>query len=251
MVTAPSAMESIAMATASTTTRATRVLVADTRGTPGEPALLQAALPPASTAASRPLQLRPRNPFRLSVLDAYGFVVNLLLGAVLLALLPRFSTRVAAPVAREPLRTGAFGLATSLVAPVVLALFGLSLFGIPLALVGAALLVALWWVGAVYGRFAAGMCLLAAVPRALAALGIDSQPVTNRWAGLLVGVVVVALLTRIQYLGSVVDAAVVLLGAGALVRVAYRAYGRSEQSGGAAASRPREPEARPRVVTRP
>lgn len=208
----------------------TQSLDADAAAPLAETPPRRASLPPAAAVAAGPMQLRPRNPFRLSVLDSYGFLVNLLLGVVLVALLPRFSSRVASLVARAPLRAGAFGLATSLLAPLVLLLFGLSLFGIPLAIAGAALLVVLWWVGAVYGRFAVGMWLLAAVPRALSALDGDWEPAENRWAGLLVGVFGVALLARIPYLGPVVDAVVALLGVGALVQLTTRAYRRSERS---------------------
>ncbi|WP_416841396.1 bactofilin family protein [Haloferax sp. DFSO52] len=169
-------------------------------------------------------------PFGISFLDAYGFFVNLLLGVILVGVLPQFSTRVAAAIVRYPVRSAGFGLATTIGAPIVLILLGVSLFGLPLALAGGAIFLVLWWVGAIYGRVAVGVWILESVPRLLAAAGIEREPIQNKWASLFVGVFVVGLLVSLPAIGAVVDTGVAVLGVGALVHLAYRAYDRTERT---------------------
>ncbi|KAB1190577.1 hypothetical protein GJR96_16600 [Haloferax sp. MBLA0076] len=169
-------------------------------------------------------------PFGISFLDAYGFFVTLLLGILLVGLLPRFSDRVASNVVRDPVRTAGFGLATAILTPIALVLLGVSLFGLPLALAGGAIFLVLWWVGAVYGRFAVGVWLLEAVPRVLAYADVDREPIENRWVSLLVGVFVVGILVSIPVIGPVVDTAIAVLGVGAIARLVYDAYARTERT---------------------
>ena len=113
----------------------------------------------------------------------------------------------------------------------MLLLLALSLFGLPLAPVGALLFLTLSWVGAVYGRLAIGAWLLDGVPPPrLATVGVDRPPIDNRWAALLVGSLLVGVLIQMPYLGPAVDTVVVALGLGALVRIVIRTYRRTERS---------------------
>ncbi|KAB1190713.1 MULTISPECIES: polymer-forming cytoskeletal protein [Haloferax] len=169
-------------------------------------------------------------PFSISFLDAYGFFVNLLLGLLLVGILPRFSTRVASGIVRNPVQSAGYGLVTTIGAPIVVILLGVSLFGLPLALASGATLLVTWWVGAIYGRFAVGVWLLESVPRLLAYVNIERDPVENRWVSLFVGVLVVGLLASLPAIGPVVDTGVSLLGVGELTRTVYRAYVRTERS---------------------
>ena len=200
-------------------------------------------------AQSPLITVGPGNGIRVSWVDAYRFMANLLLGAVLVGVLPRFSRRVSDTVVSDPVRTWLSGFAVTILAPILLVLFGLSLFGIPLALSGIVLFVVLSWIGTVYGRFAVGLWLLAAVPRALAYAGLDVSAVENRWAGLLVGAISVGLLVRLPYLGPVLEGVVLVLGLGAVARLAYRTYRRTER--GEAAEPDRTMEAEPPVETSP
>jgi hypothetical protein len=183
-------------------------------------------------AAATPLQLVPGlgRGDRLSLFDGYGFLVNLLLGAILVGWLPNFSTRVASTVVRHPVRSGGTGVAVLLAAPVVLVVLALSVFGIPLALAGLSLYVVSSWVGVAYGRFAVGTWLFVGSARLLGAVGVETEPVRNRWARLLVGYLAVTLLIRVPYVGTAVDGIVLALGLGALSSLAYDAYTRSERT---------------------
>ncbi|WP_436346321.1 bactofilin family protein [Natronorubrum sp. FCH18a] len=139
----------------------------------------------------------------------YALAVNLLLGAALLALFPRFSDGVADRVASNPVRSGLVGFGVLVGVPILLAATAITVIGIPLAVVGAFVFAFLVWIGTVYGRFAVATWLLSAVN------------VTNRWLALLVGLVGGAALAQIPYVGGLLNLVILLLGLGALAMGLY------------------------------
>ncbi|MFC4540754.1 polymer-forming cytoskeletal protein [Halosolutus amylolyticus] len=146
---------------------------------------------------------------------AYAFVMNLLLGAVLLALFPRFSADVARRVATDPVRTGLAGLGVLVGIPILLIAIAITIVGIPVSIVGSLLFGLLVWIGVVYGRFAVAAWLLAAVD------------VGNRWLALVVGLLGGAILGLIPVLGDLINFVILLLGLGALT---IGLYARRRQS---------------------
>lgn len=146
--------------------------------------------------------------------DVYGVLVTLAVGAVLLLAFPGFSERVADRIVEEPLRTGAIGLLALVGVPVVLVLLAITIVGIPLTIVGAVAFAIAVWVAAVYGRFAVGAWLVSLA-------GVES-----RWAGLLVGVLAVAVLKLVPVLGGLVEPVVALLGLGAIAALGRETYRR-------------------------
>ncbi|WP_323191371.1 polymer-forming cytoskeletal protein [Halostella sp. PRR32] len=155
----------------------------------------------------------------------YGFLTNLLLGALLLALLPSFSARVAGYGLNNPFRAGGFGLATLLIAPVLFVLLLVTIVGIPLAFVWLFLFLFLAWVGSVYGAYVVGEGLL------------SLTEIANRWLALVVGLVVVALVTQVPIAGGLFGLLVFLVGLGAFVGVLVGGY-RRRRRGGAATDDP-------------
>ena len=151
----------------------------------------------------------PAIPFTPWLVSAYALAANLLLGAVLLGLFPRFSDRVADHVASAPARSGLVGLGVLVGVPILLVAVAITVIGIPLAFVGAFGFALLIWVGIVYGRFAVAAWLLSLI-------GAE-----NRWLALVVGLVAGALLAEVPYVGGLVNFVVFLLGLGALVRGLY------------------------------
>lgn len=145
------------------------------------------------------------------VLGTYGFLVNLLLGAVLLLVLPRFSDRVADRVHRHPLHAAGLGLLLAVAIPILLLLLAVTVVGLPLALLGALGFVFGVWVALVYGRFAVGAWLLSLLD------------VEGRWLALVVGLFVGGVLARLPIVGGLLDLVVVLLGLGGVAAVAYSA----------------------------
>jgi cytoskeletal protein CcmA (bactofilin family) len=154
----------------------------------------------------------------------YGFLVNLVLGAILLLVVPRFSRSVAESAASRPVRAGFAGLLALFGIPLLLVLVALTVVGIPLTVVGLLLFAVLAWFGTVYGRFAVGTWLL------------SLAETENRWAALVVGFLVVAVAVRVPVLGWLVNLLVFLLGFGALVTTLVDRRRGSEKREGAAAA---------------
>ncbi|QLG49785.1 bactofilin family protein [Natrinema halophilum] len=148
-------------------------------------------------------------PFAWWIAAVYTLVVNLLLGAVLLALFPRFSDSVASTVATGPFRSGLIGLGVFVGIPVLLIALAITIVGIPLSIVGAIAFAFLLWIATVYGWFAVAAGIFRAV-------GIG-----NRWLALVVGLVVGAAVSRVPIVGGLLTFLVLLLGLGAIARGLY------------------------------
>ena len=143
----------------------------------------------------------------------YGLLANLLLGAILLALFPAFSARVAGRVSDGPARTGGAGLLTLVGGPILLVLVAITIVGIPLAVIGAIAFGLAIWIGVVYGQYAVGAWVLRRAGR------------DDRWLALGVGLVGFALVDLIPVVGGVLAFGALLLGLGALateLRDSYR-----------------------------
>ncbi|MFB6094769.1 MAG: polymer-forming cytoskeletal protein [Halanaeroarchaeum sp.] len=144
----------------------------------------------------------------------YGFFANLLLGALLLLALPRFSTEVTDVVASRPLRSAGWGLVGLLCVPLALVVLALTVVGLPLALFGALTFGLLVWVSVVYGEYAVGRWI------------VGRADVDSRWAALLVGLLTVSILGLVPILGAVALVLALLVGLGALgttIRARYAA----------------------------
>ncbi len=148
-------------------------------------------------------------PFVSWVVAAYLFVLNLLLGAVLLGLFPRFSGRVADRVRTGPVRSALVGVVALVVIPLILVAVALTVVGIPLSLVGILAFMLLSWVALVYGRFAVGAWLVSLVG------------IANRWVGLLTGLVLAAVLGQVPIVGPLLNFGIYLLGLGALLTALF------------------------------
>ncbi|MUV85444.1 cell shape determination protein CcmA [Natronomonas sp. CBA1123] len=151
----------------------------------------------------------------------YGLIANLLLGAILLALFPAFSARLAGRVSDEPAKTGGVGLLTLVGGPILLALVAITIIGIPFAILGAIAFGFAIWVGIVYGQYAVGAWVLRRAGR------------DDRWLALVAGIVGFALLGAIPVLGGLLVFGALLLGLGALaleLRNSFRTRGRSGPS---------------------
>ncbi len=157
------------------------------------------------------------------IFGVYGFLVNLVAGGLLLLVVPETSRRIGETVTEKPLRTGAIGLAALIGVPIVFTLLAISIVGIPIAFAGLMAYGLAIWLAGVYARYAIGEWVL------------SYTDTDSRWAALGVGLVLVAVLVRIPFVGWVVDLVVPLLGLGAIAVLAYRFV--SQQRG----SEPSEP----------
>ncbi|WP_254839407.1 bactofilin family protein [Natronomonas marina] len=146
------------------------------------------------------------------VFSVFMFFANLLLGAILLYVGPRFADAAYETVLTEPLRTGGAGLAAVGGVALAVALLAITIVGLPLAVALLMLTVVLAWVAAVYGRYVVGQWLLSYTGR------------ESRYLALFVGVVVVGLLGIVPYLGFAIRAVVFLIGAGVVALALLRLY---------------------------
>lgn len=136
----------------------------------------------------------------------YGALVNLLLGAVLLLVAPRFARELVSTGTSRTLRSGGIGLLTLVGTPIVLLVLMLTIVGIPLSLAGFVIFALLLWVTSVYGALVLGTFL------------VSLAGSENRWAALLVGIGVVALADFVPFVGGLVSFLVLLVGLGAFVQ---------------------------------
>jgi len=155
------------------------------------------------------------------VTTGYTLVANLLLGAILLAVFPAFSARLAGRVSDQPAKSGGVGLLTLVGGPILVAVVAITIIGIPLAVLGAVAFGLGVWIGAVYGQYAVGAWVLRRVGR------------DDRWLALVTGLVGFAILDLIPVVGGVLVFGALLLGLGALaleLRDALRTRRRSGPS---------------------
>lgn len=152
------------------------------------------------------------------IFGIYGFLVNLLVGALLLLVLPDTSERIIEAVEDAPVRTGGVGLAALIGVPIALVIVAITIVGIPITFAGFVAYALAVWIGTIYGRFGVGALLL------------SYTDVENRWADLLAGLVVVAVLVRIPVIGGLFGFIVLLLGLGAMAEHLYH-FVRSQRDG--------------------
>ena len=133
------------------------------------------------------------------------FVGDLLLGAVLLRVAPRFADSAVGTIRAEPASTGAVGLAAALGTIGAVAVLAVTIVGLPLAVGLLLSFLLLAWVARIYGQYAVG------------SLALSRTPYGNRYLALVVGVVGVSVLGIVPYLGPVVGTVVFGLGAGVVV----------------------------------
>lgn len=151
----------------------------------------------------------------------YGFLANLVLGAVLLVAFPGTTRKIARTVADTPVRAGAFGFVTLVAVPIVLVALAITIVGIPLTILGAMLFALVAWTAVVYGWFAA------------ASWTLGRFDVENDWAALAVGLLVAAVVGLVPILGGIMTFLVFLVGLGAIALVldGYRRDRRNARRG--------------------
>jgi len=146
------------------------------------------------------------------------FVLNLLFGVFLLGLFPRFSDTVLGTIRGQPARTALIGLVGVVGIPTVLLVTALTVIGLPITLVGTVAFFLIAWAGLMYGRIALGMWILSLVD------------ITNRWLGLLLGLLLGTILWEIPYVGGPSNFVLLLLGTGALLATVVRRQRRIQQT---------------------
>ncbi len=160
-----------------------------------------------------------------------GFVWSLvfLAGSILVGIVMVLSkragvSRVVEEIQDNGLVSGALGFALVFVVPVLVVMVGVTVIGLPLALIAFATYGALFWIAKVFAGIAIGVWIIGAMKK-------EGRPSLG-WA-LLLGMLILALLFKIPYLGWVFYLIAWSLGLGAVTIVFFRRCrnnGRSAQA---------------------
>lgn len=142
----------------------------------------------------------------------YLLVADAFVGSALLYLFPGFARDVVETASEEPQQIALAGIVAAVAVPAVAAIAAITVVGLPLALALAVLFLVLVWLGTIYGRYMVGYGVVSAADRA------------NPYLGLVVGILLVAVLSRLPFIGPILRGLVALLGVGALALGVYGAY---------------------------
>jgi len=142
----------------------------------------------------------------------YLLVADAFAGAALLYLFPGFARDAVETASEEPQQIALAGIAAAVAVPAVAAIAAVTVVGLPLALALVVGYLLLAWLGTIYGRYMVGYGVVAAADR------------PNPYLGLVVGILLVAVLARLPFIGPLLRGLVALLGVGALALGAYGAY---------------------------
>ncbi|WP_410764967.1 bactofilin family protein [Haloferax sp. DFSO60] len=137
------------------------------------------------------------------VFSGYWLLVNLVLGAIVVLVAPEFARRVTGLGTKKAVRSGGAGLLVIIGVPLVLLILLLTIVGIPLSLAGGVGFLVVLWVASIYGALVLGTWLLS--------LG----DYANRWAALALGLLIVAILDFVPFVGGILEFLVLLVGLGA------------------------------------
>ena len=139
------------------------------------------------------------------VFAAWGLVVNLLVGAALVVVAPRFAREVTDRGTRAAAKSGGVGLLTFVALPIALALVAITVVGIPVSIVGALAYALVLWLTTIYGALVVGTLLLSLADR------------ESVWWALALGLVAFTAVGFVPYVGELLQFVVLLVGLGAFV----------------------------------
>ncbi len=146
------------------------------------------------------------------VFSVYGFLVNLVVGLILIYVFPGLSDAVADEVVSEPFEVGVVGLLVAVGVPIGLILVSITVIGIPIALVLGLLFAVALWMSSVYGSFSLGTWIL------------SLEGFRNRWLSLVIGLLVSSILGMVPIIGGLAGAVITVVGLGGLSVALRRSY---------------------------
>ncbi len=146
--------------------------------------------------------------FIFKILWTIGFLIA---GAVVASLIPRFVMAAATLVRTRPVRSGLMGMVWIIVVPIVVAILAVTVIGLPLALLTAAIYAALLYLG----RGVIAVWLGQRILGARMSMGTERR---NAVMSFLVGGLILVILGFIPFIGSFLIAIATVLGVGAILQ---------------------------------
>lgn len=142
-----------------------------------------------------------------------SFFSTLILGLLLIRLYPTFSQRAMAQLTEQPLASAGLGFLTLMVTPLIVGIFGMSLIGLPVALVLLAVFFIYMYLARVFVIAWVGHVIFDRLGKAQ----------YEGWA-FVIGLLLYSMLTLVPVLGAVVTFLAILFGLGALLLTKKEVY---------------------------
>lgn len=177
------------------------------------PLALLALLAVAPAAAQAPQAPRTGTTgLGIGVSFAVGLGVNLLFGAIAVAVAPDYLQTIAADIRTSPGETAVYGLVAVVAGFVALAALAITVVGLVVAVPGAI----------VFGLYLGVTSLVSTI--AVGYLVLDSVVGATLWSGLLVGALLSALFAVVPVVGGLLNSVLGLFGTGAVSKRLYENY---------------------------
>ena len=149
-----------------------------------------------------------------------SFFSTLILGLVLIRLYPKFSQRAMAQLKEQPLASAGLGFLALIMTPIILGIFGMTLIGLPLALVLLALFFIYVFLARIFVMAWVGHLIFDRLGKAH----------YEGWA-FVIGLILYSFLTLVPFLGAIVTFLAILFGLGMLLLTKKEVYVAAKKQG--------------------
>ncbi|MHB0997713.1 MAG: bactofilin family protein [Armatimonadota bacterium] len=153
----------------------------------------------------------PASPFGLILFWLGRLLAMYLVGVLLIALAPRIVASTADRVIASPWISLLIGFIALIVVPALIAFIFITIIGIPLALILSAMYFIMLYISRIFVGVAVGRWIT----------GRLGKPQMSQYLNLLIGLVILAIISAIPFLGGLISFVVLLLGLGALLYQRY------------------------------
>ncbi|MFB6174379.1 MAG: polymer-forming cytoskeletal protein [Candidatus Nanohalobium sp.] len=142
-------------------------------------------------------------------LTVVGFVSKLIVGAVIIAILPGYTSRVSETVREEPGLTFIKGLIALIAIPVIAIIAAITIVGIPVAVLTLLAYATILWIATILGPYGIGQEIIGE---------------GSKWISLILGLAIFEILGLIPVIGWILQALIAITGLGAMLMPGVRKF---------------------------
>jgi hypothetical protein len=173
--------------------------------------------PGVTIAGKKSLEIEKPAVSRYATLGFYGkqalrIITAFITGMILLWVFPIVG-RASLSTVRAILTSGGIGFLVAVATPVAAIILAITMIGLPIAIVS----LALWLLGLYLSKIVIAKCIGNAI------LGSESNKLSVRALGLVIGLVIVIIAVNLPFIGGVLNFVLMLIGIGVLAKALYRA----------------------------